>query len=58
MVDKLERVQKLTARITLGAPMTARTAELYKFVNWSTLDQHRRYHTATYMCMFLRFKYM
>ena len=48
-VDKLERVQKLAARIVLGAPSTARTVELYKTLNWSTLDQHRRYHTATYV---------
>ena len=46
LVDKLERVKKLAARIILGAPMTARTAELYKTLNWSTLDQRRRYHTA------------
>ena len=26
LVDKLKRVQKLAARITLGAPMTTRTA--------------------------------
>ena len=49
LVDKLERVQKLAARIILGAPMTTRTAELYKTLNWSTLDQCRRYHTATYV---------
>ena len=49
MVDKLERVQKLAARIVLGAPSTARTAELYKTLNWSTLDQRRRYHTTTYV---------
>ena len=48
-VDKLERVQKLAARIILGAPMTTKTAELYKTLNWSTLDQRRRYHTATYV---------
>ena len=48
-VDKLERVQKLAARIVLGAPSTARTVELYKTLNWSTLDQRRRYHTATYV---------
>ena len=29
LVDKLERVQKLAARIVLGAPSTARTVELY-----------------------------
>ena len=49
LVDKLERVQKLAARIILGAPMTTRTAELYKTLNWSTLDQRRRYRTATYV---------
>ena len=48
-VDKLERVQKLAARIVLGTPSTARTVELYKTLNWSTLDQCRRYHTATYV---------
>ena len=48
-VDKLERVQKLAARIVLGAPSTARSVELYKTLNWSTLDQRRRYHTATYV---------
>ena len=41
MVDKLEGVQKFAARIILGAPMTTRTAELYKTLNWSTLDQCR-----------------
>ena len=46
MADKLE---KLAARIILGAPSTARTVELYKTLNWSTLDQRRRYHTATYV---------
>ena len=35
--------------IVLGAPSTARTVELYKTLNWSTLDQRRRYHTATYV---------
>ena len=49
LVDKLERVQKLAARIVLGAPSTTRTVELYKTLNWSTLDQRRRYHTATYV---------
>ena len=49
MIDKLERVQKLAAGIILGTPMTTRTAELYKALNWSTLDQRRRYHTATYV---------
>ena len=49
LVDKLERVQKLAARIILGAPGTARTVELYKTLNWSTLDQCRRCHTAAYV---------
>ena len=42
LVDKLERVQKLAARIILGTPMITRTAEPYKTLNWSTPDQRRR----------------
>ena len=49
LVDKLERIQKLAARIILGAPSAARTVKLYKTLNWSAFDQHRKYHTATYV---------
>ena len=48
-IDKLERVQKLAARLVTGAPKTARTAELYSQLRWSTLEQRRKYHTATYV---------
>ena len=49
LVDKLARVQKLAARIVLGAPSTVRTVEFYKTLNWSTLNQCMRYHIATYV---------
>ena len=43
------RVQKVAARIILGTPMATKTVDLYKTLNWSTLGQRRRYHTATYV---------
>ena len=49
LIDKLERVQKLAARIILGAPRTTRTDELYKTLNWSTLEQRRKYHIAIHV---------
>ncbi len=46
---KIEKIQKLAARIALRADTTARTVDLYKKLNWSTLEQRRRYHTAKYV---------
>ena len=49
LIGKLERVQRLTARIILGAPRTTRTDELYKTINWPTLEQRRKYHIAIHV---------
>ena len=51
LIDKLERVQKLAARIILGAPRTTRTDELYKTLNWSILEQ---YHIAIHVFKVLK----
>ena len=47
LIDKLERVQKLATRLIMGTPKTARTAELYSQLRWITLEQRRKYRTAT-----------
>ena len=54
LIDKLETVQKLAARIILGAPRTTRTDELYKTLNWSTLEQRRKYHIAIHVFKVLK----
>ena len=52
-IKLVDQHQKLAARIVLGAT-TARTVELYKTLNCSTLDQCRRYHIATYVFTVLK----
>ena len=53
-ITRLERVQKLAARIILGADMSTSSFELYSILNWKCLEQHRTFHTAVHVYRALR----
>ena len=54
LITRLERVQKLAARIILGADMSTSSSELYSILNWKSLEQRRTFHTAVHVYRALR----